>query len=419
MFELSAHLWVGDRLEDELLICCARTQMDAKTAARTTALLQENIDWIYLLSTARAHGMMPLLYLNLSTIGQDIVPSSTLHVLQDYFDANERRNCSLTAELLRLLELFKADDISVIAYKGPILAALAYGNIALRQFSDLDILVCQQDIAKAKHLLLLQGYQLKYDFGWEYHFVHADSNINVDLHQALAPASCYFPLTFERLWSRLASCCVAGATVGTLPPEYLLLLLCMNWTKDCCQSKQRLAQLCDIAELLRTHPGLDWQQLLAQARTLGSERLLCFSLLLATELLGISLPAQVCNRIQAHPVLKSLAHQMYLSLLSDANEPPGTPETKTFLQFLSSSLPYPYRHGFYLLLRERWRDRARYCLYWLQIMFTPNQNDWTLLPLPWFLYFLYYPLHLIRLLVKHRLILWRSVTTSVLQAMKA
>ena len=43
-------------------------------------------------------------------------------------------------------------------YKGPALAVQLYGNVALRQFSDLDILVHPRDVLLARDLLLAEGY---------------------------------------------------------------------------------------------------------------------------------------------------------------------------------------------------------------------------------------------------------------------
>jgi len=46
-----------------------------------------------------------------------------------------------TGELLKLLNLFAAHGIGVIPYKGPTFGSCRLGNLALREFTDLDILV--------------------------------------------------------------------------------------------------------------------------------------------------------------------------------------------------------------------------------------------------------------------------------------
>jgi hypothetical protein len=40
---------------------------------------------------------------------------------------------------------------AAIFYKGPALAAMAYGNVALREFSDLDILMKKEDVPGNRH----------------------------------------------------------------------------------------------------------------------------------------------------------------------------------------------------------------------------------------------------------------------------
>jgi adenylate cyclase class IV len=105
---------------------------------------------------------MPLLFWQLDAISPETMPSDILDELGAYFRANNIRNLSLTRELLRLSREVETRGIPVIPYKGPILAALAYGNLALREFGDLDVLVRTQDVLRAKELLASFGYRPAY-----------------------------------------------------------------------------------------------------------------------------------------------------------------------------------------------------------------------------------------------------------------
>jgi len=64
----------------------------------------------------------------------------------------------MTAELLRLMKLLEKNGIDALAFKGPALAQLAYGDITLRQFGDLDILVGKTQARRAISLLEADGY---------------------------------------------------------------------------------------------------------------------------------------------------------------------------------------------------------------------------------------------------------------------
>jgi len=55
--------------------------------------------------------------------------------------------------------------LAFIPYKGPTLALAVYGNLALREFTDLDILVQTQNVRQAAELLKDRGYQGQFQLG--------------------------------------------------------------------------------------------------------------------------------------------------------------------------------------------------------------------------------------------------------------
>lgn len=388
--------------ELELLLHCARTNIDPQTAERIKVLLQQDINWTYLIQVAAQHGVMPLLYFNLKSTYPEAVPKAVLNYLQDCFHSNALNNLLLTKELLKLLNFFQEEDISAISFKGPTLAASAYSNLALRQFCDLDILVHERDFLKVKKLLISQGYRLHFDGAsaqevdrlqtlteaqealylqsrWEQAFIQDSTRANVDLHQKITPV---FPLVLADFWPRRKPVSLAGEIVTTLSPEDLLLVLCVNGAKD---RWAKILQLCDVAEIIHTHPEIDWKRVIEQSRRLGSERMVLLGVLLASEILGTTLPEEVLQRIQLHQAVKLLAVQICNRFFSPSNNPLGASEIENFL--------------FQLRLRERLQDKVQYCFSLMNL----SPGDWAFLPLPIFLHFLYYLLRPIRLISKYAL----------------
>src|SRR5262245_36794835 len=136
--------------EAELLLCCADYSMDSRHVTQAQRLLRgSELDWKRLLGMARLHRVVPLVYRNLSGIGKDLVPPDVLGELRQYHLDNTVRNLSLTREMLSILNLFGEAGISVVPFKGPVLAHLAYGNVCWREFDDLDILVPQEHVLRA------------------------------------------------------------------------------------------------------------------------------------------------------------------------------------------------------------------------------------------------------------------------------
>ncbi len=386
---LSPTLATDIRPENELLLCCARTRMDSKRADQLRSLLQKDIDWTYLTQMALRHGVMPLLYFNLNSTCPNAVPKTTLEQFRGYFNANALNNLSLTSELLKLLNLFKDHGIPAIPFKGPVLTASIYGNLTLRQFCDLDILVHERDFLRTRELLISQGYRSWYELDWQHAFVHDGSRVYVDLHQALTPRYCPFRLDFEGLWQRLEPVSLADTTVVNFSPEDLLMILCVQLSRDCCEKREQLAKVCDIAELIYARQTLDWQRVIEQARTLNSTRMLFLGLLLASDLLGTALPEEVLLKIQADSIVRSLAKQVSDRLFQEADVSLDISETH-----LSKLVENAF---FHFRMRERLQYKLLYILYLFQLIATPNEKDWALLPLPAFLSFLYYLLRPLRL----------------------
>ena len=84
------------------------------------------------------HGLVPLLYRRLS-VAMDPTQSAGLEAFRQRDKVNAHRTLWLTVELINIHKHLVARGLEVLPYKGPALAESLYGNVALRQFSDLDL----------------------------------------------------------------------------------------------------------------------------------------------------------------------------------------------------------------------------------------------------------------------------------------
>src|SRR5271155_5533590 len=152
--------------EKQLLVCCARTKMSAEVVERVREITSRPLNWEYLLDEAAAHSLGPLLDRHLramaSNNGISSIPSSALERLKVASRANTVRCLFLTAELHKIVDLFRSEGLVSIPYKGPVLAEQAYGDLTLRDFDDLDIIIPQRDLAKANEALQGLGYKARF-----------------------------------------------------------------------------------------------------------------------------------------------------------------------------------------------------------------------------------------------------------------
>ncbi len=333
--------------------------------------------------------MLPLLHHQLRAVADGAVSALVRDALRRRAEADAQRNLRLAGELLRLLDRFAAHGVAAVSYKGPTVALRCYGDLALRPFRDLDFLVRPQDLGTAHQVLAGDGYrprpprtprqQTAIRTTWREDAFWRDDDI-VELHWAFAPPEFPLPLDLDEVWARLEPLPIGGTLVRTLSAEHLLLVLCTHGAKHCWE---RLGWICDVAELLRRTPALDLSGMLAQARSLGVERIVLLGLRLAAELLDVPLPEDVACRARDDRAVGALAAQVRATLFR--RMPTG------------SSHSWESRL-FHLRTRERWRDRLRYCA---RVALTPTAGDWAWVRLPDALYPLYYVARPIRLIAKY------------------
>jgi hypothetical protein len=391
----------------ELLLTCARTTLTNQDQERIQTLLEAGIDWDEFSHQAYRHKVVALIFPILNRLGSDRIPPTLLKDFQSRAQTTAIRNLIRLRHLNTFLTSLNKAGIHAMAYKGPSLATVAYGNLNLREFSDLDILVSSDQGSAAKAVLKNQGFEEGADIDYECELIHPHLGLSIDLHRHLFPPFFQYPETLATLTPRLIPIDCEGYKLYSLNPEDLFLFLVLQLGKDCSNLRLRLAQICDIAELLRSHPQLDWAIVLQRANAMGAMRLLGLSLYLCREWLGVSVPAEVCQQCSIDdPHILSLVQGIQTKLWDTEGHPEF--ENPTFMDFLQTQ-----DHSFYLQMRERRIDRWRYILWWIGAIVStavsPTDGDRQLISLPFPLRFLYFPIHWGRMFVKYPLAFLKTV----------
>jgi len=372
--------------EDEVLLCVGRVDRDGENAGHLSSLLRCDLDWEYLLDSARRHGLVPGLHQCLSPMST--VPAEVKSGLRDESHALQVTNLLLTHELLRVLILLQSEGIRAIPFKGPTLTMMAYGNLALRQFDDLDFLLPPVDIPRARTVLSLHGYRSQHPLGrtqedayfkslCQLPLVHEETSILVELHSKVTPRD--FSIGNDPTFlQRLMPVSLLGKEVLTFSREDLLLILCVHGAKHIWGC---LGWVCDVASLISVSPEMDWDLVTRLARRNQCERILSLGLFLAHELSGAPLPPGILSKIENDKHVLILAKHVWQRLFN--------------FNFGNSGFSDAF---FHLRVRERWFHGVRYSL---SLALSPTLADWSSLTLPKPLSFFYYPVRFRRLLGKY------------------
>lgn len=377
--------------EKELLARCARTRIDPASTKKIAALLNGNLDWDYVFDQAAENSVTPLLGRQMQALPTGGVPAPVLDRLKEVCRANTIRCLFLTAELIRIFDLFHSRGIQAIAYKGPALAMQAYGDMTLRQFEDIDIIVRQSDLPKANEVMLGLGYRPRFDWivssgvpssiiPGEYNYRDEKRRIMVELHTELTLR--HFPKVpdLEDFSNRLTFVKLNDREIPTFSVEDTLIVLSLHGTKD---FWERLSWIADISELIQRYPNLDWSVTIDRAKVLRAERMLHVALLLATNLTETPFAEEIQRRLRSDRTANDLASEVWTGLMRRNY---GSLNAKGRFNFRRRMLPGT----------DGWR-------YAVRLSVVPAEEDYEMIRLPGILSPLYIALRPLRLLRKYGL----------------
>lgn len=370
--------------EFDLLCACARVSVAPDANACIASATERDMDWLALLRRAEHHGVLALVARNLNAQARGLPPEIVQH-LHSVYEDNIRRNLWFASELGRIADYFDRKQLRAVPYKGPVLAETVYGDLALRSFSDLDILISPADFERAKLVLAELGYRPAEVLspaverfwlrrGYEREFDGAAGKNLVELQWAVLPCFYAVGLGIDDLLERSVRAAVGGREVSCLSPEDSLVVLCLHAAKHLWT---RLIWVCDIAETLRTQT-IDYPLVLSRAQSLGILRIMGVSFWLAEHLLGADVPRAAQRVMSGDAEVRVLGQQFAARLACGA--------TYDF-----DSTEY-FRLIFWL--RERRGDRWRYL--W-RLAWTPGKGDLAAMQLPEILFPLYRGVRLARL----------------------
>jgi Uncharacterised nucleotidyltransferase len=375
--------------EAALVLCCATTAVTPERTTLASGLAARVRNWDSVIDIAKRHAVLPLVhrYLNLECLAA--VPPDAMAKLRTQWQLTILYNRHLAAELVRLTSLLAAAGVPAVSFKGPVLAAMAYGSIELRQFVDLDILVHQTDLPRVADVLTAEGYlsphtrreglATGYFQECEDAFFAGDAMGAVDVHWKVTPRAFRFAPDEESFWDRAHAVDLEFGTVTAIAPEDLLLYICVHAAKH---GWVTLGSICDVAETVRARPAIDLMAMLDEATALGSRRMFLTGILLAQEQVGAPVQADVVAIARRDRAVESLARRVASQLFS--GDGPGRSRFDPWAVPLRSI--------------ESTRARMRYVV---RRMLAPTMGDYELVQLPASMFPLYWIIRPFRMAVQY------------------
>jgi hypothetical protein len=370
----------------DFLVACTQTDVNIKEVNGLIAMIS---DWEDVYDRASMHGVLPLVY---QVLSDNIFVNEKVR-LQFKAEAYNiaRGNMIKSAELIKILNLFDHHHIDVIAFKGPTLSQILYGDVVTRHYSDLDLLVDKNSLYHAATLLLKSGFESTFPIKFLKNrtYLSVGKDIAFDNHQLCLHVELHWKL-FEKkfiikksnFFNTYQKVSIYKQSMQTLDNEPLLLYLCIHGSKH---FWERLEWIVDLDRLIRTTPNLNWEKILQEAVVMKSQKLFLFGLHVAYLFFKTPLPQNIyevmCDDVSSFELAKRVKQFFKDDKINLHVDQPFDFESIEHMALVSDG-KYGY---FHIKLRS---------------YFQLKEGDILLINLPYFLSWIYYFLRPFRLIWK-------------------
>jgi len=338
---------------------------------------KQTINWELFYEIVNLHNIRPFIYHTISKNHIKTCPE-VKEKLKTTFTFAQKRNLIQANITQQLVKELQKNEISAIPYKGAIFGLSNYKDIALRESTDVDLLIDKADIEKVQAFFKLKGHIQKFKIPKDYlsyykrffrELIFRDESnaINIEVHWRLMDKfSSNYP-EHQFFKNGLEVYQAQGISIIKLNPTYDFLILASNhFVKDMCI---KFKYLLDVGCMIENHSNkLNKDLIESTALKYGFNKKLNTGLSIVNSLLGINYDDKALNSVDAELLKIPLAYPIHLPRMY-ISEP---------------------RYFFYNLKMQDSRFfTAKYVIRCIQYLFLPTYEDINRFKIPAFLLPLY------------------------------
>ena len=349
--------------EDLFIFGSVKIEPSRKDIAQLNDLLPRIKDWDYFTEISIGKGIAPLIYKKLSLLdNQGLIPDIVKEKIHEAYYKTLIRSVVLHDTFKKVGEALLSNDIQIIVLKGIFLSEWLYKDLALRQFTDIDLLVKPEDGERCIEILKAMGFK-PFDEGVS-DFINAHSEIVhyqpmvlnkviVEIHVKLHPDNKNYNLITTNFIENSIPVTIDGLSVNAFRLNDLIIYLCVHLDKHFRGVDLQFTSINDIVNLLYGFgKSINWSEFVNCCRINKCEDLVFSYLILIDNFFDINLPSEIV--------------EVYNYLLSDKDE-------KLFIKHLHGNCDKEYHistHWHNINNIDRFANKVKYIV---DLIFPPKK----------------------------------------------
>ena len=310
--------------EEQLVLAAMKLKPKAEELARMERLVAEVQDWNYCTRLAIDRGIGPLLNHKIPMLGNShLIPTDTQARLQQSYLRTLARSMRLYEAFREVGTALNKAGIKFVALKGVYLAEALYEDIGLRFFSDIDLLVAEEDGERSLEVLRKVGYEspnkkliISKFVEKNKEIVHYDpivkGEVSVEIHIKLHRTTRDYHFNIPAMLANAVPAVIYDIPAHVLQPIDLIIHLCVHADKHFKQGHVQFTGYLDIINRLEKY-DLSLNELLERCKMHQCEVPVMNQLSLLSEFCGLNyLPEQ--NNTTNNLKLKSSDIEQFLKI---------------------------------------------------------------------------------------------------------
>ena len=287
--------------EELFILLCCRNVTTVESIHAINDLITKKLDWDFILSMVHLHGIAGIIHVTLSKCSnRGYVPDYLLKKLETTNRGNALRNLLYSNEFKKIVTNFNRANIRTIPLKGIEFVHSIYAhNIALRDLTDIDILVEKVNVPRAEKILVDMGYKTK-KTGYRYSLLHFHSifwrsrgkfPIIIELHWDVDFPDSPFNIDIAECWKRSQEISNGKIHYYEFSIEDSIIFNSFQILRTITKKPDAVMSLkyfCDIANIIaKSGDRISWDCIIKRSQKYNVLRPVTLVLLLVQELFGV------------------------------------------------------------------------------------------------------------------------------------
>ena len=236
------------------------------------------------------------------------IPDAVRTKLQQAWYKTYSRSAILYEHFRKIVGAFVAHNIPVIGLKGIYLSEWLYQDIGLRQFSDIDLLVKEEDALTCISVLASMGYNKSEIHLSEFilsqfekdtiHYPPMISNgVSVEIHIKLHSINEKYQLDIPELWNNSIPSILNGVQIRALNTTDLLIHLVLHLDKHFRVGHVQFTCFNDITNLLEKYSEtINWSEFTESCRLYNCEEVVFKYLVMVNKYMNAAVPSDIIQK---------------------------------------------------------------------------------------------------------------------------